>query len=416
MKSFYLLKQVVFTYLMVCGSVYAATIKVGNAQVIKSITKAISLAQPGDTILVDKGRYSEGTITIDKPLTLIGKAYPTIDGKKKYEPFSVKSSHVTIRGFLVKSSGHSSLTDIAGIKVYNTTNVRIADNILEDNFFGVYFQASKNCIAENNKIKAYGSTEQLSGNGIHAWKSDSLTIFNNTVKGHRDGIYLEFVTHTKVEKNQSTNNIRYGLHFMFSHDNAYLYNEFTHNGAGVAVMYTKRVRMLYNTFNENWGDSAYGLLLKDITDSEIRHNRFIKNTTAIFMEGSNRIHIENNQLESNGWALKIQASCMDNTLVSNNFINNTFDVTTNNMTLAANNFNQNYWDKYEGYDLNKDGLGDVPYRPVSLFSVIVEQYPMAMLLFRSFMSKLLDRTERVMPSLTPENLMDENPYMKPLNV
>lgn len=83
MKSFYLLKQVVFTYLMVCGSVYAATIKVGKEQVIKSITKAISLAQPGDTILVDKGRYSEGTITIDKPLTLIGKAYPTIDGKKE---------------------------------------------------------------------------------------------------------------------------------------------------------------------------------------------------------------------------------------------------------------------------------------------------------------------------------------------
>ncbi|WP_164111920.1 MULTISPECIES: nitrous oxide reductase family maturation protein NosD [Sphingobacterium] len=417
MRNFYLLKQLFFllTYLMVSGNLYADTIKVGNKESIKSIRKAIQIAKQGDTVVVEKGVY-KGNITIDKPLTLIGNNLPTLDGEKKYEPISIKSPDVIVKGFLIKSSGHSSLTDIAGIKVYNTERVTISNNVLEDNYFGIYFQASKNCIAENNSITAYGSTEQLSGNGIHAWNSDSLSIYHNKILGHRDGIYLEFVTHTHVEKNLSKNNIRYGLHFMFSHDNAYIQNEFTHNGAGVAVMYTKRVRMEYNVFNENWGDSAYGLLLKDITDSEIKHNKFSKNTTAIFMEGSNRIHIENNQIEHNGWALKIQASCTDNMLINNNFINNTFDVATNNMTLMENTFKLNFWDKYEGYDLDRDGIGDVPYRPVSLFSVIVEQYPMAMLLFRSFMSKLLDRTERVMPSLTPEKLKDDTPHMKPIAV
>lgn len=418
MKNFYLLKQVLFllTGLMACGVSNATTIKVGHNQSVKTIKQAVLMARSGDTILVEKGLYKEGNITIDKPLTLLGHDLPTLDGEKKHEPISIKSPYVTIKGFHIKSSGQSSLTDIAGIKVYNTEHVNIINNTIEDNFFGVYFQASKNCKAENNTITAFGTTEQLSGNGIHAWKSDSLSINNNSITGHRDGVYLEFVTHTHVENNRSKNNIRYGLHFMFSHDNAYLHNEFTHNGAGVAVMYTKRVRMEHNVFNENWGDSAYGLLLKDITDSEIKNNRFIKNTTAIFMEGSNRIHIENNQIEGNGWALKIQASCEDNMLTNNNFVNNTFDVATNNLTLIQNTFIKNYWDKYEGYDLNKDGLGDVPYRPISLFSVIVEQYPMTMLLFRSFISKLLDRTERVMPSLTPENLKDDSPYMKPIAV
>lgn len=418
MKNFYLLKRVLFLFicLLACGALSATTIKVGNNQSVKTIKQAVLIARSGDTILVEKGIYKEGNITIDKPLTLLGNDLPTIDGEKKHEPISIKSPSVTIKGFYIKSSGQSSLTDIAGIKVYNTAHITISDNKLEDNFFGIYFQASKHCKAENNTIVAFGTTEQLSGNGIHAWKSDSLSINNNSIMGHRDGVYLEFVTHTHVENNRSKNNIRYGLHFMFSHDNAYLHNEFTHNGAGVAVMYTKRVRMEHNIFNENWGDSAYGLLLKDITDSEIKNNRFIKNTTAIFMEGSNRIHIENNQIEGNGWALKIQASCEDNMLTNNNFINNTFDVATNNLTLMQNTFIKNYWDKYEGYDLNKDGLGDVPYRPISLFSVIVEQYPMTMLLFRSFISKLLDRTERVMPSLTPEKLKDDNPYMKPIAV
>jgi len=94
---------------------------------------------------------------------------------------------------------------------------------------------------------------------------------------------------------------------------------------------------------------------------------------------------------------------------------NTFDVGTNG-TLVLNTFNGNYWDKYEGYDLNKDGRGDVPFHPVSLFSVIVEKNPTSMMLFRSFMTSLLDKSERIIPTLTPENLKDNFPLMKPVKL
>jgi len=98
-----------------------------------------------------------------------------------------------------------------------------------------------------------------------------------------------------------------------------------------------------------------------------------------------------------------------------NFIANTFDVGTNG-SLVLNFFNNNYWDKYEGYDLNKDTVGDIPYRPVSMFSMLVEKHPPAMMLFRSFITTLLDKTEKVLPSLTPENLKDDHPLMKPLSL
>ena len=94
---------------------------------------------------------------------------------------------------------------------------------------------------------------------------------------------------------------------------------------------------------------------------------------------------------------------------------NTFDVATNG-ALSLNYFENNYWDKYEGYDLDKDGIGDIPFRPVSLFSMLVERYPSAMLLFRSFMVTLFDRTEKLLPSLTPESLKDEKPRMKSMKV
>lgn len=129
------------------------------------------------------------------------------------------------------------------------------------------------------------------------------------------------------------------------------------------------------------------------------------------MEGTNRIKVEKNNLQANGWGMKIQASCMDNEITHNNFVNNTFDISTNG-SVVLNNFDNNYWDKYEGYDLNKDKIGDIPYHPLSLFSIIVEKNPPAMLLFRSFMINLLDKSEKILPSLTPDNFIDNKPLMK----
>jgi nitrous oxidase accessory protein len=120
--------------------------------------------------------------------------------------------------------------------------------------------------------------------------------------------------------------------------------------------------------------------------------------------------MKRNVFENNGWALKIQASCADVILEYNNFTGNTFDVGTKG-SLVLNQFKNNYWDKYEGYDLNKDKIGDIPYRPVSMYSMIVEKYPPAMILFRSFITTLLDKTEKILPSLTPENLKDNSPMM-----
>lgn len=178
-------------------------------------------------------------------------------------------------------------------------------------------------------------------------------------------------------------------------------------------MFSKGVTMLRNTFTENWGGAAYGILLKEISDSRIEQNRFVRNTSGIFMEGTSRILVKNNIFNGNGWAMKIQASCNDNTITLNNFTGNTFDVATNG-TLVLNTFNSNYWDKYEGYDLNRDGTGDVPFRPVSLYSMIAERNPVTMMLFRSFMVGLLDKAEKTIPGFIPENLKDDSPVMRPL--
>ncbi len=402
-----------FLFIFFTVPIFATTYHVSKTRNYNSIQQTINLSKDGDTILVEAGIYKEKNLVVNKEIILKGIEHPTLDGEGKYEIISVRANHVTIDGFKVINSGIGTLDDPAGIKIYNKRNVSIINNILESTFFGIYTQNGINCIIKNNQLKSFATEEQQIGNGIHCWKCDSMQIIGNNIQGHRDGIYFEFVTNSIIWRNISTKNIRYGLHFMFSNNDSYITNVFRNNGAGVAVMFTHGVKMFNNLFEENWGDAAYGLLLKEISDSYLVGNQFIRNTSGIFMEGVSRVQMERNLFQNNGWAMKIQANCMDIAVTKNNFLSNTFDVGTNG-SLVLNTFNFNYWDKYEGYDLDKNKLGDIPYRPVSLFSMILEKMPPAMMLFRSFMVTILDKTEKIIPSITPENLVDNSPLMTAL--
>jgi nitrous oxidase accessory protein len=198
---------------------------------------------------------------------------------------------------------------------------------------------------------------------------------------------------------------------MFSNNDTYEQNTFENNGAGVAVMFSKHIKMCDNTFKKNWGSASYGMLLKEINDAEIKRNVFEENTIGINIEGSNRIDYENNDFINNGWAIKVRGACYTNKFMKNNFLYNSFDIAYNSK-VNDNEFSQNFWSNYTGYDLDKDGIGDVPYRPVKLFSYIVNRTPETIVLLRSLFIDIIDFSEKVSPVFTPDNLMDEHPQMK----
>ncbi len=395
--------------------VKARTLIVGPGQQFYSVKKAIAAAQHGDTIIIKKGLYYINNAVITKSITVLGENYPTLSGDKKYEIFTLSGTNITVKGLHFTNSGYSSMNDFAAIKIVDGTNIIVENNRITNAYFGIHLANTSHCIVRNNYFKGLTKFEQTTGNGIHLWKSANALIEKNEIHGHRDGIYFEFVTHSVVRKNLSEKNIRYGLHFMFSNDDEYIGNTFKNNGAGVAVMYSKKVIMRNNMFFNNWGPSAYGLLLKEINDSHILNNTFYKNTVGMQMEGANRIEVKQNIFKENGWASKVQANCSESNFLHNNFLSNTFDVGTNG-SLVLNKFSNNYWDKYEGYDLNKDGFGDVAYHPVSMYSQIIEENPNSLMLLHSFMVSLLDKAERAIPSLTSENLRDESPIMKALKL
>lgn len=412
------MKKILYIILLICFSgvsLYAKVIRVGKSKKVTSVQQGIDAAQNGDTVLVDPGIYKEKNIIIQKSVTLKGINYPVLDGENKYAIISIKANNATVQGFKLQHTGRSEIRDLGAIMIYDSYKVSALNNILDDTNFGIYVQNSKKCTIKDNSITAYGKDEVQSGNGIHCWRSDSLIIIGNKIKGHRDGLYFEFVKHSLIWRNISRENVRYGIHFMFSNRNTYIANIFESNAAGVAVMYSKYIRMYNNCFLNNWGDAAYGILLKDITDSDISGNHFTKNTVGLHMEGCSRINLYKNIFNNNGWAVKIQASCDNNDFRGNNFLGNTFDIGTNG-SLVLNTFTGNYWDKYEGYDLIKDNKGDIPYHPVSMYSMIIDSNPAALMLFRSLIVSLLDKTEKVLPGVTPENLKDNEPVMRQIHL
>jgi nitrous oxidase accessory protein len=388
-----------------------AVVNVATDGPVRSIRAALAIVARGGTIIVHPGTYRDTTIVIAMPVTIVGDRYPVLDGESKRQIMTVTGDSVTIRGLQFRNVGVAFTEDLAAIKVIRSHDCVIAENRIDNAFFGIYLQEAAGCLLQGNVLRATRSRDATSGNGIHLWHSRDITIIENQISGHRDGIYFEFVREAHVRRNLSENNLRYGLHFMYSDSCDYEGNTFRHNGAGVAVMYTHHVRMTGNDFADNTGAAAYGLLLKEISDSELQGNTFSHNTTGLFADGATRLLAHHNTFIDNGWALKLQSSTDDAIFTENNFAGNTFDVTTNSRSTTTT-FTGNYWSEYRGYDLNRDGVGDVAHHPVRLTSVIVAQDEPALILLRSNFLVLMDAAERVFPALTPASLADSAPSMR----
>ncbi|MGH7695166.1 MAG: nitrous oxide reductase family maturation protein NosD [Gemmatimonadaceae bacterium] len=387
------------------------SIIVDQTGALRTIGAALAIARPGAHIHVRPGTYIEPTLRITVPVTLDGEGAAVLDGEGRRGLIEVAADDVTVRGFVLRNTGTSHVEDRAALRVDGQRNCRIENNRVDNTFFAIYLARVSDCVVHGNIVRGSEQSQTTSGNGIHLWQSERVQVSDNRVSGHRDGIYFEFVKSSQVLHNVSERSDRYGLHFMFSDDCRYQNNLFRENGAGVAVMYTKRVHMLANRFEHNWGSNAYGLLLKDINDSEILNNEFVGNSIGLHLEGSSHNRVTENEFTRNGWALRVLADAQDNVISRNTFVANSFDVATNSRQNFST-FRENYWDRYRGYDLDRDGIGDAPHAPVRLFALVVEQSPPALVLLHSVVVDMLDLAERVLPVLTPATLIDDRPLMQ----
>lgn len=376
------------------------------------IADLVERAADGDTVRVASGIYTEPVIELARPVTLLGEPGARIVGNGDHELMIISGGNVTVSGFSFEHVELTFMEDRSAVRIQDAHDCLLSGNTFSDVFFAVYLARAEDCRIESNTFSAVFERETTGGNAIHAWYSRRLHIAGNTIHGFRDGIYLEFTDDSVVTDNTSRDNVRYGLHFMFSDRNTYERNVFSDNRAGVAVMYANGITMRDNVFERAWGSSAYGLLLKEIKDGEVTGNTVSGNSVGMFLEATDRMQFTSNTFTENGWAIKLMASASDNLFAGNVFRGNTFDVATNSRT-ATSTFSGNFWDRYQGYDLDKDGVGDVPFRPVTLFSILAERHEPMLYLYRSVLVDVLNAAESLFPVLTPVDLVDDRPLTTP---
>jgi len=401
--------------LLAVRSLTAATLVVGHGGDYSSVRDAIAGATAGDTIRVESGTYP-GSLVLDKPLTLMGVGKPVIHGDERGSVITVLADGCTIRGFILERSGGMLVKEDSGILLHSSGNF-VEENELRDVLFGIYFFASSRNIVTGNVIHGrawLGVGER--GSCIHIYNSSENTITGNTISETRDGMYLQYASHSTIRGNR-VSDVRYGLHYMYSDDNTFEDNSFSRNIAGAAIMYSQRITFRHNRFVHNRGVSSFGILFQEAENCVAEDNVFVDNAVGIFMEALRGTVFRRNLIAANDTALRIFSSATGNTFEANNFIDNLSPVevigrSTDTHWSGAQ--SGNYWSEYDGYDLNADGVGDVPFKIQNIFQHLEGDYPRIRIYLYSPASQALAAADKAFPVFEGSREFDRRPLMKPV--
>jgi len=400
---------------------HAAAIRIAAAP--GSLARACTAATAGDTLFLATGRY-DGSVVVDRPLTIRGEPGSLVRGDSTGSVFVVTASFVRIEDLAIERSGNEPLTIDAGVHVKGGSHVRVARVRMTNVLYGVAAERADSLVVEGcdlrGRAKPTGKVElsmdDSNGNGIHLWYCHDAAVRSCRVTHFVDGIYLSFAFRAEIRGDLLWENSRYGLHTMYCQENRLEQNRFTRNIAGCAIMFSNHLRIEGNDFVRNKGPRTYGVLLRDCSDGRFAHNRFVDNTVGIFMDGSNRNHVEENLIQDNGWGVILFSSCDGNTFARNNFWSNDYPVSLD-MRYSDNRFDDgrrgNYWSENAPYDLDADGVSDIPYSPVSAFAFLSKQYPDLAILGRSPAAAALSMAERTIPALRPSEIVDRFPLVTP---
>ncbi|HCA82088.1 MAG TPA: hypothetical protein DEP53_20355 [Bacteroidetes bacterium] len=380
-----------------------------------SLQDRIDLAGPGDTIMVRQGMY-EGNLLLAKNVTLLGIGYPVLRGTGQGSVVVVTADSCTLAGFIIEHCGGMLVQEDAGILLKSTGNT-IENNQLRDILFGIYLYRSHGNVIRGNRIVGRQELELGErGGGIHLWDSHYNRLIGNTVSYERDGFYIQNASHTWIESNEVFA-LRYGLHYMYADSNTFLRNKFHDNVAGAAIMYSRGIVMKHNVFNHNRGFASYGILFQDCHDMTADSNIVADNVIGMFFEASTDNLFRRNLVAQNDVALEMFANSTNNIFTENSFIDNLSPlmlIGKRTETRWGHEGRGNYWSSYKGYDLDNDGIGDVPMKIQNVFTYLEGRQPNLRLYLYSPASQALAVAAEAFPIVDINSELDRQPLMKPV--
>jgi nitrous oxidase accessory protein len=381
------------------------------------LQQLIDDARNGDTLFVDRQTF-DGNVVLNKPLAMIGNNGPVIRGEGVGSVVTIIADSCVIRGFSIERSGPMLVDEDAGILVRSNHNI-VENNSLSDVLFGIYLYHAESNFINNNRIVGRKELDiGQRGSGIHIWNSSHNTFVGNTITDARDGFYIQNANNTHIEGN-SVYSVRYGLHYMYADSNLFIGNSFSDNMAGAAIMYSRNILIRKNRFVHNRGFSSFGILFQDCHDSVIDSNIILDNTVGIFLEASTGNLLRRNVVARNTGALQVFQNSTGNRFTENAFIDNLTPLTIvgkRTESFWSVNGRGNYWSAYDGYDLDGDGIGDVPMKIQNIFEYLEGRHENLRMYLYSPASQALAAATTTFPIIDINQELDPHPLMRPIGV
>jgi nitrous oxidase accessory protein len=379
----------------------------------------IDQAEPGSTLILTPGLYA-GNVVIDKPLELRGEGWPTIDGHGKGNVITINSSDVTLTGLNIVNTGDSLDQENAGVSA-NGARIRVVGNRLSNVLFGIYLRRGADSVVAGNEVGAMHLDIARRGDGIRLWESPGCVVEGNVVDGGRDTV-LWFSDDLTIRDNTVTNG-RYGLHFMYSDRAVVEGNYLSGNSVGGFLMYSHDLTLIDNLITDSRGPSGYGIGLKDIDGVEATGNRFLSNRIGVYLDNSPATpgveHLfENNLFAYNDVGVAFLPSVKGNVFTSNAFVDNGQQVGIHGKGVFEGNIWTvqglgNHWSDFAGYDADRDGVGDVPYRLADLYSSLTDSNPDLHFFDQTPASRAINLASQMFPTFRPRpKVEDAAPLME----
>lgn len=347
--------RTLFLFLFVVGIVF------GNP-----LQEAIQNAPVGATIELGAGVFA-GDIVITKPIRLKGiKGKTLLRGSEKGTVLTIRSSDVVLENLTVKNSGKNAFSRDSGILIENAQNVTVRNCVVKQVLHGIDIERSKGVVIENSTITSYENSIPLRGDGVKVFYSSDTTLRNNTIYGTRD-ISITFSNGSKIIGNLFENN-RFATHFERSNDNLIKNNTYRYNSVALMFMGTKNSMVRENRILSSKGAAAIGVVVGKGSGFHFEDNSVRFNAKGLYIEATEKArgmkrYLIGNDISYNKEALHFHAAIRENTIRHNRFVGNIDDVVLDlpGSFESSNDVALNHWDRYAGFDSDRDGIGDTPF-------------------------------------------------------
>lgn len=382
-----------------------------------ALAAALAGAPAGEVLILAPGLH-EGPVRLERSVTLDGRGQAVLDGGGRGSVITVTGPDVRVRGLEIVGSGGSHETIDAAVKLDRSAErALIEGNRMLGNLVGVHVFGATDSVVRGNTIEGRRDHRMNDrGNGVYVWNAPGTVVEGNDIRWGRDGIFAN-ASRENVFRGNLFRDLRFAVHYMYTHQSEVSGNVSLGNHLGFAVMFSNRVTV---TDNLSLLDRSHGVMLNFANNADVQGNLVRGGTTekCTFIYNAHRNLIVGNRFEGCEIGIHFTAGSERNALTGNAFIGNRTQVKyvgTRDVEWSVGG-RGNYWSDHPAYDLNGDGIADARFRPNDLMDHILWSQPAAALLLGSPAVQLLRWSQSAFPAILPGGVVDSHPLMRPPDI